>query len=60
MRRIAHHQEWSVVLINQNARIRAADLDRVVRPKDGPAKEQPDNKNVQLACSDHPRGLINA
>src|ERR1039458_7199908 len=53
MRRITHHQEWSVVLINQNARIRAADLDRIARSMDRPAKKQPDNKDVQLACSIH-------
>ena len=53
MRRIPHHQEWNVVLIHQNARIRAADFERVTRPINHPATKQPKDKGTQLACSIH-------
>jgi hypothetical protein len=51
--RITCDQEWNVVLINQNARIRAADLERVavICRTQRPAKKQTNNKNVQMACS---------
>jgi peptide methionine sulfoxide reductase MsrB len=51
---ITHHQEWNVVLVDVNARIRAADLDRVTvtRGRERPATKQ-GNKNTPMACSIH-------
>jgi hypothetical protein len=58
VRGISHHQEWNVVLIHQNARIAAADLDRVGCPLRHHAKKQPKKCEAKLIHSGTYFGLV--